>query len=180
MIELEKILRNVKYDDIEYPVDQWQPEDCGLDGFRINRFGDWFFQDSQIKRHSLVVLLSKLLRKEGKQYYVVSPVEKIRVDVDCYPFCILLAEQKHDSGEESWVLTLNTGATIILGPEHPLSLYHDEQFSVQLPKVKVRGDLFAAVNRNVYYQWVSAASQRGNNLIIKSCQCEFQLNADEI
>ena len=180
MIELDKILANVKYDDIEYPVDQWQPEDCGLDGFRINRFGEWFFKGSSIKRQSLVILLSKLLRKEGDSYFVVSPVEKIRVDVDCLPFCVLLAEHNTQVDPSTWVLTLNTGAKVVLDEDHPLSLYFDSEFQLELPKIKIRPDLYASVNRNVYYQWIDFALSEGEQVGLSSNGTWYPLSSNEI
>lgn len=179
MIEIDKILRNVEYDDIEYPVDQWHPKDCGLDGFKISRFGEWYFQGSPIKRQSLVVLLSKLLKKEGTDYFVVSPVEKIKVEVDCFPFCVVLAEQDKSLEKSQWLLTLNTGEQITLGQQHPLSLYFDTEFEIHLPKIRVRRDLYASINRNVYYQWVESASENDDILSISSNGCVFRLNPDE-
>ena len=68
------------------PVDAWQPtveKDMGL---RISRDGAWHYLGSPIARPSLVRLLSRLMKREGEDFFLVSPVEKLRIEVEDAPF----------------------------------------------------------------------------------------------
>ena len=66
------------------PVDQWNPEFCGDIDIRIARNGSWYHEGRPFLRPSLVRLLSSILKREGDDYFLVSPVEKMRIQVeDC-------------------------------------------------------------------------------------------------
>ena len=65
------------------PVHQWNPEFCGDMDLRIGRNGTWFYCNSPIGRHRLVKLLSAVMRRDRDgDYYLVTPVEKLRIRVD--------------------------------------------------------------------------------------------------
>ena len=65
-----------------YPLDQWNPSNCGFVDIAIDRDGRWFHEGSEIKRVELVSLFAGLLRREDDgAYYLVTPVEKVEVDV---------------------------------------------------------------------------------------------------
>ena len=61
------------------PVDQWNPDFCGDIDMVIKRDGFWFYEGSPIGRAKLVRLFSTVLKREGEQYFLVTPVEKLGI-----------------------------------------------------------------------------------------------------
>ena len=77
------------------PVHQWNPEFCGDMDLRIDRNGTWFYCNSPIGRHRLVKLLSTVIRRDNDgDYYLVTPVEKLRIRVDDVPFLAVELESE--------------------------------------------------------------------------------------
>ena len=68
------------------PVHLWNPEFCGDLDMRIARDGTWFYLGTPIGRKELVRLFSTIIRKDGDDYFLVTPVEKVGITVDDAPF----------------------------------------------------------------------------------------------
>ena len=67
----------------------WNPELCEGVEMRIDREGNWYYQNSIIGRDKLKILFSRILKVEQGQYYLVTPVEKVSVKVDIAPYMIV-------------------------------------------------------------------------------------------
>ena len=75
------------------PVHLWEPDYCGDIGLHIARDGQWYYAGSPIGRKRLVRLFSKILRHDDDgEHYLVTPVEKIRVEVEDAPFVATLMQ----------------------------------------------------------------------------------------
>lgn len=59
---------------------------------RIARDGTWFYQGTPIGRKPMVRLFSNILRRDGDDYFLVTPVEKVGIQVDDAPFVAVLLE----------------------------------------------------------------------------------------
>ena len=59
------------------PVESWDPPLCENVHMKIDRNGKWYFMDSVISRERMVKLFSRVLRLDGEEYFLVTPVEKI-------------------------------------------------------------------------------------------------------
>ena len=70
------------------PVEEWNPDYCGEMDLQIKANGDWFYTGTIFKRANLVKLLASVLKMEGDEYYLVTPVEKIKITVDDAPFVL--------------------------------------------------------------------------------------------
>ena len=55
------------------PVHLWNPDLCEGQEIKINRDGAWFYNDSLIKNQKLVNLFASVLRKDGDNYFLVTP-----------------------------------------------------------------------------------------------------------
>ena len=74
-------------------VHLWEPDYCGDIGLRIARDGQWYYAGSPIGRKRLVRLFSTILRHDDDgEHYLVTPVEKIRVEVEDAPFVATLMQ----------------------------------------------------------------------------------------
>src|SRR3954451_10835748 len=74
------------------PVEKWNPAHCGEIDIRIARDGTWFHQRMPVARRELVRLFSTILRKEADAYYLVTPAEKMRIQVEDVPFLAVLLD----------------------------------------------------------------------------------------
>ena len=137
------------------PVDKWNPPDCGAIDMRIRADGTWFYLGTPIGRMPLVRLFSTGLRKdEDGKTYLVTPVEKIEIEVEDAPF--LAVEMHVDNRGPDQVLTFrtNVGDVIEAGPEHALRFEQEEGSDGLKPYLHVRGRLEALVTRALMYDLV--------------------------
>lgn len=130
------------------PVEQWNPPFCGMIPMRIARDGRWFYQGTPIERPALVQLFSKLLRKDGERYVLVTPVECVGIEVEDAPF--LAVEMKIENEGSLQILSLRTNFDdwVQIGTEHPLRFETQPDGGLK-PYVLVRGDLWALATRSL-------------------------------
>ncbi len=103
------------------PVDSWDPAYCGDLDMVIKRDGTWVHEGTPIARARLARLFSLLLKKEGADYFLVTPVEKLRIKVEDVPFVAALALVENRGPEQRISLRTNFGETLVIGPAHPVS-----------------------------------------------------------
>lgn len=137
------------------PVESWNPPFCGDLPVHIDVDGNWFYQGSQIARLPLVKLFASVLLCQGEEYFLQTPVEKVRIQVADVPFLITQSQWLAGAaGPELW-LTTNLGDTVLLSIANPLSL---QLFAgQQVPYLNLWRGLSARLHRNVYYQLVEYA-----------------------
>lgn len=136
------------------PVHLWDPPDCGDLDMRIARDGRWFYLGSPIERFELVRLFSSILRREGARYVLVTPVEKVGIQVDDAPF--VATDFAVEGTAESQVLTFEThvGDHTTAGPDAPIRIVRDAQTGEPSPYVLVRDGLEALIDRKSFYRLV--------------------------
>ncbi|WP_227368396.1 DUF1285 domain-containing protein [Halomonas sp. M20] len=158
-MSLEPLLSQIESEGAIPPVDQWNPEQSGSMDLVIRADGSWVHEGTVITRSRLVRLLSTVLRREADgEYYLVTPVEKMRISVEDRPFLIVDAEQESDL----WRLTTNVGDCLDLGNDHQLAVAENQEGD-SVPDVAVRFGLRARLNRNVYYRLIELAEQRSDS-----------------
>ena len=160
------------------PVHRWNPPFCGDIDIRIAYDGSWHYQGSPIARESLVQLFASVLRRDDDHYYLVTPAEKVRIQVEDVPFVVIRADVCLDSMGPEYRFTTNVGDEVLLSSEHPLLLAEDG-----IPYIKVRDRLNARMNRNVYYQLIEQATEvqteEGVALTIRSQGQDYLLGVVE-
>ncbi len=134
------------------PVHLWSPEFCGDLDMRIARDGTWFYLGSPIGRMPLVKLFSSILKREGDDYFLVTPVEKVGITVEDVPF--LAVDFEVSDGDITF--ETNVGDPVPLGPEHPMRLEHTPK-GEPAPYVVVRANLEALIDRKSFYRLVELA-----------------------
>lgn len=138
------------------PVDRWNPSHCGHSGMRIARDGTWFHEGSPIGRAAMVRLFSTILRREPDgRYVLVTPVEKLDIDVEDAPFLAVEVKSEGSGHDRCLAFRLNTGDMVVAGPDHPLWI-EDKENSPH-PYVSVRAGLNALITRPVYYELAQMA-----------------------
>ena len=142
------------------PVEKWNPDHCGDSDMRIARDGTWFHQGSPIGREAMVRLFSTILRREPDGGYVlVTPVEKLSIEVEDAPFLAVELKSEGEGRARSLAFRLNTGDLVAAGPDNALVLR--ETPDGPHPYLHVRGGLEALVARSVYYELVNLALDEG-------------------
>jgi hypothetical protein len=160
------------------PVHLWNPANCGEIDLRIARDGTWFHEGSPIGRPALVRLFSTVLRRDDDGFWLVTPVEKLKIQVEDAPFVAVGLEK---DGEAIRFAT-NVGDLVEAGPEHPIRVETAEDGEPR-PYVHVRGGLEALIVRSVFYELVGLGEQRagegGTRLVVASNGAWFDLGALE-
>ena len=145
------------------PVDRWNPSHCGDSEMRIARDGSWYHQGQPITRPAMVRLFSTVLRREPDGSHVlVTPVEKLAIEVEATAFIALEMESEGEGENRRIALSLNSGDALVIGREHPLNLTDDDDHGPQ-PRVLVRHGLEATLARPLYYELAEIALAEGHD-----------------
>lgn len=132
------------------PVHLWNPDFCGDIDMRIARDGTWFYMGTPIGRAPLVRLFSTVLKREGDDYFLVTPVEKVGITVDDAPFVAVDFQRKGDD----LVFETNVGDVVTADAEHPIRVERDAETGEPAPYVMVRSGLEALIDRKSFYRLV--------------------------
>lgn len=125
---------------------------------RIDMHGDWFYQNSRIRRRPLVKLFASVLRRaEDGSYWLVTPAEQGVIDVEDVPFvCVEMAAS--GSGKDgSLRFRTNLDDWVEAGTAHPLSMRNGPAAAGSAPYLLVRDRLEARLLRPVYYELADLA-----------------------
>ena len=140
------------------PVHLWNPEYCGALDMRIARDGTWFYLGTPIGRPELVRLFSTILRKDGDEYFLVTPVEKVGITVDDVPFVAVDFEVEGQEVDQVLTFHTNVGDIVSAGPETPIRVVRDAETGEPSPYVLVRDRLEALIDRKSFYRLVEIAA----------------------
>lgn len=142
------------------PVEQWNPERCGHSGMRIGRDGTWYHEGRPIQRPAMTRLFSTVLRREPDgRHVLVTPVEKLDIDVEATAFRAVEMQSEGDGYERRIAFSLDSGDAVILDANHPLRVEETAQGSS--PRILVRHGLEAELTRAVYYELAELALAEG-------------------
>ena len=136
------------------PVDQWNPPFCGDLDMRIARDGTWFYQGTPIGRPGLVKLFSSILRKDGDDYFLVTPVEKVGIRVDDAPFVAVDFDATGQAEQQVLRFHTHVGDIAVAGPDLPIRVARDLGTGEPAPYVRVRRNLDALIDRKSFYRLV--------------------------
>lgn len=166
----------IKPDDIERSVQQhsapkglpplhlWHPELSGDMDLVISRDGQWLYQGSPIARETTVKLFSTILRREEDgHHYLVTPVEKWRIQVEDTPLLAHSLERRGDGNEQVLSLTTNVGEVLEIGPDHPLEVSQYPDSEEPRPVIKVRYGVEARLVTAAFYELAAMAEERQVN-----------------
>lgn len=140
------------------PVDKWNPPYCGDIGLKILRNGVWLYQGSPIGRMALVKLFASILRKDADgKTYLVTPVEKVDVEIEDAPFLAVEMAVTGTGATQSLTFRTNVDDVVTVDAAHPLRFVTEEGSGGLKPYILVRGCLEALVTRAVYADLVALA-----------------------
>ncbi len=179
MDALALIEQHLKGQPAKPPLDSWQPDLSGDIDILIQANGDWIHEGTKIQRLALVKLFASILRRESDDlYYLVTPVEKWRLQVEEAPFTIIDMDViNQDSDRQQIIFTSNVDDKVLLSVDHPLTVELRTTTSEPFPTVALDHGLFAKINRSVFYRLVDCAVERNAVLSVFSENGWFELGA---
>lgn len=142
------------------PVHLWNPPFCGDIDMRIAHDGTWFYLGTPIGRPALVKLFSTVLKREGDDYFLVTPVEKCGIRVEDVPF--LAVEMQVTRADAGQVLTFRTHVDDIVtcDGDHALRFEEEAGTGGLRPYLHVRSGLWARLTRALFHDLVELADTR--------------------
>jgi uncharacterized protein len=133
-------------------------------GLRILRDGTWLYHGSPINRIELVKLFASVLRREADgSFWLVTPVERGRIEVEDAPFVAVELAVAGVGTSQTVRLRTNLDEWLRLGPRHQLRLRRPADQAAEagpVPYVEVRAGLEARLARPVYYELVERGEER--------------------
>ena len=160
------------------PLENWHPEQVTDMDLTIKANGEWWHEGGHMTRQSLVSLFATILWKEENngavEYFLKTPVQKLRIHVEDAPLLINDVGIIEEQGKNWLEFTTSTGDVVRLDDEHPISLraytmkdsddnsHSDKnknkednestESSTQIrPYMIVRNGLEALIGRNAFY-----------------------------
>ena len=160
------------------PLENWNPEQVTDMDLTIKANGEWWHEGGHMTRQSLVSLFATILWKEENngavEYFLKTPVQKLRIHVEDAPLLINDVGIVEEQGESWLEFTTTTGDVVRLDDEHPISVraytmkdsddnsHSDKsknrednestESSTQIrPYMMVRNGLEALIGRNAFY-----------------------------
>jgi len=136
------------------------PVQCGDLPFLIRRDGSWLYRGSPIGRKELVCLFASVLkREEDGSYWLETPVERGRIDVEDVPFLAVEMDWVGCGRGQMLTFRTNVDEMVTAGPDHPIRIAHDILTCEPTPYIRVRGSAAAPIEaricRAVYYELVA-------------------------
>ncbi|NTZ41998.1 DUF1285 domain-containing protein [Altererythrobacter sp. SALINAS58] len=152
------------------PQEEWSPQQVGDSLMLIAADGKWYYEGSRIERKAMVRAFSSLLmRDEDGGYFLVTPMQKLSVEVE--DACFIAVDVARRDG--NLVFRLNTDDLVIAGPEHRLKARGD----ADTPKLYLhaRRGCEARLDRSTYQQLAALALEEGDDWNVTSNGETFSL-----
>lgn len=150
------------------PVESWNPTRVGEIDILINAKGEWYHEGGYFQRQDLARMFASILRREGDDYYLVTPADKLRIQVEDVPFSVVLMNV---SNEGISVIT-SLGDEVKVGSEHPLEF---RQSTDLIPYVMIRNNLWAKLNQSTYYELMDLVEETADGYVIRSGAYEVKI-----
>lgn len=132
---------------------------------RIDRQGRWYHEEQEIKRQALVKLLSSVLvRLDNGEFWLITPAEQGRIEVDDAPFIISHAHIEGTGKNQRIELRTSLDDRVILNQHRQVRVTNNNNTDHGVrPYVNVRGKLDALICHSVYYELAALAEEDENN-----------------
>lgn len=150
------------------PIENWNPTREGEIDILINNKGEWFHEGGYFERQDLARMFASILRREGDDYYLVTPADKLKIQVEDVPFSVVLM----NVSDEGISFITSLGDEVKVGSEHPLEF---RQSTDLIPYVMIRNNLWAKLNQNTYYELMDLVEDTAEGYVIRSGSYEVKI-----
>ena len=147
-MKLDEITKAFDLDKVQtYPLDKWNPRLSGDIDIRVTRDGRWIHEGGEIKRKPLIRLFASLVKQEGSEFFLVTPVEKWRISVEDTALHVISLVGESETG---------VGAVLSNGQIESLSSHSEIKLTKldenDIPVLATAQGLPARFLRTAYYQ----------------------------
>jgi hypothetical protein len=157
------------------PVESWNPTREGEIDILINAKGEWYHEGGYFKRQDLARMFASILRKDGEDYFLVTPAEKLKIQVEDVPFSIVLMSE--EEGVLSFITSL--GDEVTMSADHPMEFRKaaplPEGGAEFIPYVMIRNNLWAKFNQSTYYELINLAQETAEGYVVCSGDYEVKI-----
>lgn len=106
----------------------------------------------------MVKLFSSILKVEdGSDFFLVTPVEKVRIKVEDCPFLITEMDVVGSGSDQLIEFTTNTEESFQANSDHPVTVSSSSPGGEPHPTAHVRSGLVGLISRSVFYRLVELA-----------------------
>lgn len=141
--------------------------DCGDFDIRITADGVWHYRGSPIGRIALVRLFASVLKRDEQgQFWLETPAERGRIQVDDAPFLAVELQVEGAGREQRLRFRTNIDETVTADAQHPIQLRRDpraaagDDGAAARPYLRLRDGIEALIARPVYYALVDLAEEQ--------------------
>ncbi len=160
MSALDQILANIEKANASSEIRKsWSPNHTGTIDIRIATDGSWFHEGRPFQRLSLVKLFASVLCRQQQDYFLLTPAEKLKIQVDDAPFVANLVEVIEQNQQSAIVFTTNLDDRIIVDDDHPIRIEIDQQSQALRPYVHYRDGLDALIGRSAFFELANLATE---------------------
>ena len=143
---------------------------------KIKSNGEWLYKNNLIKKKALIKLFSSVLVADEKgDFYLETPAEKGKIEVEDSPFVITTFAIKGLNKNQEIIFKTNIDEEIVLSKKN--SLFYKKYKQSFIPYIVIRKNINAKILRSVYYQLINKFINKNTKkkLKIKSKGYEFTL-----
>ena len=151
------------------PLHLWHPKRSGTIDISIDFQGQWTHEGGVITRESLVRLFATILRKEGTNYYLVTPAEKLLISVADAPFLMVDMDTRGAGTAADLIFRSNVGDLVMADAEHAIEMRGER------PYLHIRDGLYGRITRSVFYRLVEMGVDEAGTLAVYSQNTRFAL-----
>ncbi len=145
------------------PVEKWNPPFCGDIDMRIASDGTWFYLGTPIGRPALVRLFASVVKREGDHYFLITPVEKVGIQIDDAPFLAVELEIENRGPRQNLIFRTNVDDVVRCDSQHRLRFEPEKGTGGIKPYLYIRRDLWAKVTRALFFDLVAIGEVREQN-----------------
>ena len=146
---------------------------------RIAADGRWFHKDSEIKRLEMVSLFASLLRQEGEEHFLVTPVEKAFIEVEDTPFLVVDFEIDGEGEGSRLVVETNLKEWVPVNRPGQLFMKPLPDGSGSCPCADVRLGLLGRFSRAAHFRFAEVLGEHEEWLGVWSYQRFYALERAE-
>jgi hypothetical protein len=141
------------------PVERWNPPWCGEIDMRIAADGRWFYMGTPIARAPLVKLFASVLKMEEGRHLLVTPVEKLGIQVEDAPFSAVEMMVEGEGEARQISFRTNVDDVVAVDADHAFRFDIGADGGVK-PYVHVRRGLWARLTRALAHELLALGEFR--------------------
>lgn len=174
--DLFKLLGKFEKEQKMPPVESWDPKIESDIDIVIDSQGRWFHEGGHFDRQDLARMFASILRREGDDYYLVTPAEKLKIQVADVPFSFVLMKNQTVNDQQQLSFITSLGDKVIASERNKIEFRANSNGDL-VPYIEVRNDLWGKLNQSTYYELIDLVEERAEGFYLSSCGFDVKVPA---